>query len=525
MATAKTSQSHPLRLDSVVVGRAGGVIGLTFCPGKKQRGASSGDWERDLGIDLEAIQSYGATALVTLMEAQELAAVHVPADQLGSETAQLGLEWHHLPVRDVSVPDEGFEDLWTYAGFRLRALLRRGEKIVIHCLGGLGRTGTVASRLLVELGDIAEAAIRKVRRARPGSIETKAQEDYVRGCSPVATAGVSLSGEERALACLLGGALGDALGYAVEFDSLHVIRARFGATGITEPVFQDGKMVVSDDTQMTLFTLEGLLRSLDSGCSFTESCVESIRRAYLEWLTTQSGHAVGQVGPDSGWLVTQKEMHVRRAPGNTCMAALRAGGGGTMSAPINDSKGCGGVMRVAPLGLIPKRFEPAAAFQLGAQAAALTHGHASGYLSAGMMASTIGFLSGGAELSSAIGQSCRILEVYEGHGETLRAVKRAVALAGGPLKDHATAIAKLGGGWVGEEALSIAVYAVLSAETFVDAVRIAANHSGDSDSTASIAGQLWGARNGIDNMPHNWICALDVLSPLLHLARRLMGYL
>ena len=141
MATPKTSQSHPLRIDSVTPRDLGGVIGMTFCPGKKPRGAYSGDWDRDLLADLEAIKAFGAKALVTLMESNEMAAVGVPATQLGSKAVEFGLEWHHLPIKDVNVPDDRFEDLWTYSGLRLRALLRCRDRIVIHCLGGFGRTG------------------------------------------------------------------------------------------------------------------------------------------------------------------------------------------------------------------------------------------------------------------------------------------------------------------------------------------------------------------------------------------------
>ena len=99
----------------------------------------------------------------------------------------------------------------------------------------------------------------------------------------------------------------------------------------------------------------------------------------------------------------------------------------------------------------------------------------------------------------------------------------AVALAAKGLKDHAAAVETLGGGWVGEEALAIALYAALSANSFVEALLIGANHSGDSDSTASIAGQLWGAMNGLGGIPHDWVTTLDILLPLLHLARQLIA--
>ena len=183
---------------------------------------------------------------------------------------------------------------------------------------------------------------------------------------------------------------------------------------------------------------------------------------------------------------------------------------------------------------------------LTSSAAALTHGHPSGYLSAGMVASLVYLLVDGVSLvgpgafhgSGAINRSCGILQAFPGHEETLAAVNSAVALARKGLHqdsflgtetvaitgphNHAEALETLGGGWVGEEALAIALYAVLSARSFVEAVSIGANHSGDSDSTASIAGQLWGAMNGLAGMPNEWIMALDVLHPLLHLSRQLI---
>jgi ADP-ribosyl-[dinitrogen reductase] hydrolase len=517
MTKAKTSHSHPLRVDNLAVEGLSGVIGLTFCPGKKQRGASSGDWNRDLAADLETIKSSGAKALVTLMESDELTAVSVPLTELAEKTASFGLEWHHLPIRDVDVPDERFEDLWTYSGVRLRNLLVNGEKVVIHCLGGLGRTGTVAGRLLVEFGVTPGDAIKAIRSARAGTIETRKQEEYVRNCKPLASVRMPRSSKERALAVLLGGAVGDAFGYAVEFDSISKIRTRFGSSGITEPILHDRKLIVSDDTQMTLFTLEGMLQALSKDGFSIQSYVDSIRLAYLEWLGTQRGSAKGK-----GWLAAQPVMDARRAPGNTCMSALGAGGQGSISHPINNSKGCGGVMRVAPIGLVSKGLKPEETFQLAAEAAACTHGHPSGYLSAGAMAAMVRFVAEGGDLRSATDQSLAILLSYDRHEETEEVVKKAVALAGQPCKDSAAAVETLGGGWVGEEALAIGLYAALTAESFVEAIRIATNHSGDSDSTASIAGQLWGGMNGLDGIPHSWVSALDVLLPLLHLARQLI---
>lgn len=143
------------------------------------RVALTGEWDRDLVVDLQAIKS-SAKALVTLMETRELAKVQVPVAELRDKTAALGIEWHHLPIRDVDIPNNEFEVQWKNSGPRLRSLLLEGKTVVIHCLGGLGRTGTVAARLLVEFGASPAEAIKAVRIARPGSIETAQQENYVK---------------------------------------------------------------------------------------------------------------------------------------------------------------------------------------------------------------------------------------------------------------------------------------------------------------------------------------------------------
>ena len=177
----KTSQSHPFQIKSVEAGN--GEIGLTFCPGKKQQKSFDGPWNRDLDLDLKEIQDWGGVALLTLIEDHEFQELQVP--NLGEKAEAVGLEWHHLPVKDHDIPREAFERTWKYSGRRLRSLLQGGDKIVVHCMGGLGRTGTIAGRLMVELGANADDAIRSIRNARPNSIETPEQERYVRRQSPI----------------------------------------------------------------------------------------------------------------------------------------------------------------------------------------------------------------------------------------------------------------------------------------------------------------------------------------------------
>jgi ADP-ribosyl-[dinitrogen reductase] hydrolase len=324
---------------------------------------------------------------------------------------------------------------------------------------------------------------------------------------------------ERTLGGLLGGAVGDAFGYAVEFDSLRSIRARFGKDGIRAPVLDGGRLLVSDDTQMTLFTLEALLDLPATGGRPNEtSARDRIRDAYLDWYHTQAGMRSGR--HPVGRLAFEPTLCVRRAPGTTCLSALAQGGNGSIAAPINDSKGCGGVMRVAPIGLFPDRYDAEQSFHLGAEAAALTHGHPSGYLSAGVLAAIVRHLIDGADLVESTHRAIAFLPAWHGHGETLSAVEGALALAADRPSDQPTAVRALGEGWVAEEALAIGLYAALVAPTYVEALIIAANHDGDSDSTASIAGQLWGACHGVDGIPHDWALALDVVDPLVQLVHR-----
>jgi ADP-ribosyl-[dinitrogen reductase] hydrolase len=161
------------------------------------------------------------------------------------------------------------------------------------------------------------------------------------------------------------------------------------------------------------------------------------------------------------------------------------------------------------------------AFDRAARAAAVTHGHPSGYLSAGALAAIIRLCLNGADLASAARVAIAMLSETSGADETTSALAQALELAGKDGAEHTVAIAALGEGWVGEEALAIGLYSALVAPSFADAIRLAANHGGDSDSTASIAGQLYGARRGADGLPQRWVRRLDALDPLLSLISRL----
>lgn len=178
MTVVRTSLSHPLQIAEVCAGAPQGRIGITFCPGKHDRLAATGAWARDLEADLDAIAAWGARLVLTLVEPAELQALQVPG--LGDGVRRRGMAWLHLPIADYSVPTEGFEQQWAQHGPEIRALLRGGADVLVHCKGGLGRAGMMAARLLVELGMAPDEAVRKVRRARQGAIETPSQLDVVR---------------------------------------------------------------------------------------------------------------------------------------------------------------------------------------------------------------------------------------------------------------------------------------------------------------------------------------------------------
>ena len=168
-----------MQIDAVSV-PGGGLIGMSLCPGMRSRNFYSLADPDGLHADLRAFTHWGAEALVTLMELDELGSYGI--GNLPELAVRAGLRHIHLPIPDMDVPDTGFEQAWIEAGAELRGTLTSGGRIVLHCLAGLGRTGTIASRLLIELGMEPESAIRAVRAARPGTIQTIAQESYVRRC-------------------------------------------------------------------------------------------------------------------------------------------------------------------------------------------------------------------------------------------------------------------------------------------------------------------------------------------------------
>lgn len=326
---------------------------------------------------------------------------------------------------------------------------------------------------------------------------------------------------DRYEGCLLAGAVGDALGAPVEFSSLAEIRARHeitsrddvGPPGLRRFAAAYGRRgAITDDTQMTLFTAEGLLRAHNRQLATGFGAPGPLlHRAYLRWLDTQRMSAPPP-RPD-GWLASLPALYARRAPGNTCLSALRAGVMGSPERPINNSKGCGGVMRAAPAGLALAWD----AFDLGCELAAITHTHPLGYLSAGVLAEVIRRIVDGETLARAVDRAVRRLRGLPQGDELREIVETAMYRAelGDPSPEE---LSTLGEGWVAEEALAMGLYCAAAVEDLEDGVALAVLHSGDSDSTGAIAGNLLGAMYGASAIPQVLLDELELCDAIRQVA-------
>ena len=276
--------------------------------------------------------------------------------------------------------------------------------------------------------------------------------------------------------CLIGGASGDALGYAVEFMDLDSIKRKYGQSGITAFELQNGLALISDDTQMTLFTANGLLLGITRGMTrgIMGTLPSYIRFCYKDWYKTQTKQYSPHEDCIYAWLSNVPELFARRAPGNTCLSAIASGCNGTLEEPVNGSKGCGGVMRVAPIGLyLPDnenmRIPQDEIDMMGAEAAALTHGHPLGYIPAAALVHIVSLAShwDGLSLTEIVDDMKMAISEQFADSKYLspfiELVDKAVTLAKSKVSDE-DAIRQLGEGWVAEETLAIAIYCAVKYE-------------------------------------------------------------
>lgn len=313
---------------------------------------------------------------------------------------------------------------------------------------------------------------------------------------------------------LIGGAIGDALGYQIEF------KRNVKDKEVTN--YKDDKGIISDDTQMTLFTANALLwretRLRLRGIAPT--LASAIYESYLDWLDTQNNTNNHN---SISWIKNIPELNIGRAPGNTCLSALSSGEMGTLDEPINNSKGCGGIMRVAPIGLYV--LDSKLAGITGAKSSAITHGHPLGILPCYILASMLNMIVYNNEtIEAALDKS--IHQYYDEFNKfnksdvdyLMELINKAKKLAKEDISDT-EAIASLGEGWVAEETFAIAIYSCLKYSTsFQDAIICSVNHDGDSDSTGAVAGNIIGAYLGYNSIPTYYKDNVELKDVILELA-------
>ncbi len=473
-----TSTNNPLQIAEVPMSTGGGMIGITFAPGKKQPDSVSGHHDRDLRIDLDRIAAWNAAAVVTLMEQHELEKVAIAT--IGAEVRRRHMEWHHWPIVDVDVPDAAFEAAWPARSAKLRTVLACGGRVLIHCRGGIGRSGMLAARLLVESGVPAADAMAEVRAVRRGAVETRAQERWVEAGRPTPlpqppTSPAAL--RDRAVGAMIGLAVGDAVGAAIEFQP----KPRFA---ILDDMRDGGPHHLkrgqwTDDTAMALALADSLLHdsALDPNDLMTR---------FQDWYEQGTYSCTGSCFDI----------------GNTTRSALmrfKRNGEPLAGSASPSASGNGALMRLAPVA-VRHWSNHAQMLRVADLQTRTTHG------SPATLAASATFAS-------------MLADAIAGQGlADILAGDAASQIDGGWRGLHRDRIQ--GSGYVAKS-LQAAVWAVSRTTDFRSAILLAANLGDDADTTAAIAGQLAGAVYGLSGIPGDWRDVLAWRDRLEHSAAAL----
>ncbi|HVT38678.1 MAG TPA: ADP-ribosylglycohydrolase family protein [Gemmatimonadaceae bacterium] len=379
----------------------------------------------------------------------------------------------------------------------------RGRTVYVHCVGGIGRTGTVAGCWLVRHGCSGTEALAIIAERWKTvakhiwhwkSPDYGEQREFVMAWHEQTSPGnrIDFVRLERVIrGSLLGGAVGDARG------------------------------AITNKTQMTLFSAEAMLRAeAQRRVSGTRSLEEVAFRAYQRWLRTQLDQGDSET-PGSGWLMNQPELRHQRAPGKTCLASA---GVASLALVSNNSKGCGGVMRAAPAGLFDAGGGAERAYDDGVALAHASHRHPAGYVAAGVLAVLIGALTEGDALDTAVHRALAAAAAHRMESpEVAESLEKAVRLAESGVAQSPELLRQLGAGRIAEEALAIAVYCALMADgDFARGVQLAVNHGGDSDSTGSISGSILGAALGVAAIPGRWVERVEAREVIVQIADDLL---
>lgn len=484
----RTSLTHPLQIATVALGSDLGRIGITFCPGKHQASSATGSWARDLDLDVGAIADWGAAAVLTLVEDHELRALKV--EGLGSAVHAHHMDWLHAPIRDVDVPNTAFEVAWTTIGEGLRNRLRAGFDVVVHCKGGLGRAGMIGARLMVELGVDPANAIGLVRKARPGAIETAAQEAHVRSRHTLVEVDPSTSFDaiqDRASGALLGLAVGDAVGTTLEF------KARDAYPPLTDMVgggpFRLKPGQWTDDTAMALALADSL-----AACGRLDE--QDLLARFSDWWRNGTYSCTGRCF-DIGSTTAQAMRRWEQTKDDHC------------GSTDPHSAGNGSLMRLAPVAMRYWRDRPALR-DAAARQSKTTH-------------------AAPEAVDACVAYAGMLADAIEGR-------PRSEVLASGSGKVWAGSIAEvMAGSWRGKRrtrvnatgyvvhALEAALWSVGRSSSVERAILHAANLGQDADTTAAIAGQLSGALHGSSAIPDAWLAKLAWSQRLRDAARALLA--
>jgi ADP-ribosyl-[dinitrogen reductase] hydrolase len=494
----RTSNSHPLRINSLSVPGCTGTIGLTFCPGKK--GPSSlGNyiWDRDLATDAQAIAAWNPDIWLCLMEPEEMEEWDVQAlPAVAGEVAK----YFNLAITDTYAPGKRFAAGWAEAGPAIRACLRAGGKVLIHCRGGLGRAGTVAAQLLVEFGQQPGPAIRAVRKARVGAIENSRQEDYIHALLPRlgiahAEAKEGLTRAERARGGLLGLLVGDALGVPHEFKSAKQIPPRESINMVMPDSYRRSYAQVpygtwSDDGAQALCLLASLLAN-------KRLVLEDFGQRLLNWR-------------DHGYMAVGGKRFDIGNQTSTALTRLRAGvapleaGGHQASPPTN-----GSLMRVLGLALW-HRGSSASMFEMAMRQSMVTHGNRIAQLCCALYCGVARQLLAGVDAAQAWELAIDKLQHYcQADAELALVLQRDILDS--PLRN-----APRGSGHAVDALWS--ARACLREPDYPSVVRAAIAMGDDTDTTAALAGGLAGIIFGKAGIPAQWLAemrGLELAEPAL----------
>lgn len=463
----RTSLSHPLQIAEVTA-PDNGIIGITFCPGKKQPNAMTGAWDRDLEIDFKTIKDWGAKLIVTLVTDDEMKSLGVK--NIRAVAMENGIDWVHMPINDYSIPDEKWNFHWHGPwGRRIHKHLDNDDKILIHCKGGLGRAGTISAKILVERGVNRKQAIEMVRNVRPGAIETMEQENFVLDTSlehyPPSM--------DRAWGSMLGLMIGDALGTTLEFSQRDANPLHTEITG--GGPFKLPRGAYTDDTAMAFALADSLFEK-------DEIDEKTLMDKFVSWWregTYSSGLGCFDIGITTRQALSKYEKTGNPIAGDTNPSAA----------------GNGSLMRLSPIA-VKWRKDIVKAMIMARRQSATTHAAPECLDACAYFASLLVRAINGEGKEEILSPTH-----WDGEGK-IAAIAR--GLWRGKARDEIKST-----GYV-IDTLEAAIWCVANSENFEQALILAVNLGGDADTIGAVTGQLAGAIWGARNIPERWVNALMV---------------